>query len=571
MSAPLFLPRALVPDLVIPKGAPLPIVIPKGAPLPTTPRAPLVQIERPAYDRARDELRVSGSRTEDWRLCKRRWGFAAIDSAPRAQNKYAALGDAVHKLRELYLLYGTMPTNATREGAIALAGLDKLPPPRLPFVETRFEFMLGAHFRFTGRIDFLVANDDPTRLWGQLGVPLVGDHKTTSRKMHVKTAERLTAGDPQATLYSMYAMFMTGASVVDLHWSYMIKEKTPRALQVYARITKTQVEDSFATLLSDAQEMLQVARISGIRAVDLEPNVKACEVFGGCPYKAICPLTVQQKFGAIMSDPQTFPFPQPNGAMNGAPQQLPPGVQQGPDGSLWQPGPGGNWVPYQQQTFSPPPTPQSMPAPVSQAQQASEPSHQEYVYAAQLVTSKQALPSNVPPGVVRAYSMFTQAPHLASQYVQATQQAAPTPPASGVVPGDAPQANQNATTPEPTRRRKASAATALPPGSKDVGAEIAVSLNRIANALEGLRDAAQKAAGSEDALATANTIANAAAPVITQLGAGPPNFTPPPNFPPAGLPSNFTPPPNFPPQNAQQGAQQQQGPQGQYPFQMQQG
>lgn len=512
------------------------------------------------------ELRTSASQIESYRLCKRKWGFDQIDGIPRAQTPAAALGDRVHKLREDYLNFGIWPSRTTWEGQLALIGLEHLPPPRLPLVELRFDFGLGPNIRFRGRIDFLVPNGryDGNRIWGTPGIPLVGDHKTTSRTLFIKTPEKLTREDPQAAIYGAYALAVSGANEVDLHWSYMVKT-TPRPgqKQVRVRMSRMQVEDSFTRAVNDAQEMLTLVNIHGIRAAQLEPNVRACEAFGGCPYKSVCPLTDQQRFGGLMMNNDPASFPQNNGAasngnapgmnLNMALAPVPPGAgaQQGlvqsQDGSWWSKDASGAWVPYNNsnppqqfvqapaQQFAPAPAQQQFaqaPAPQAQQQFAQAPQAQqqfaptaqqgtgqifetpaEILLAAQLVYSQQPLQNNATPGLVKAYSGFIQQPALALAYLQAnsahqqTQQVpGNTAPSTGVNPPDKAAANTQST--EDTMKAADKAAKAAAKAEKEAlkaklnqtqATDATSALLRIANALEDLAKYAQFASGMPQA------------------------------------------------------------------------
>lgn len=517
-----------------------------------------------------NELHTSASRIESFRLCKRKWAFQALDGLDGAQNPYAELGEVVHKLREDYLLYGKWPSRYTREGKIALAGLDKIPPPRSVEVERKFEFLLG-RIRFRGRIDFLAWNNGYRASWGSLGIPLIGDHKTTSKEEYIKKPEQLVGGDPQGAIYGAYALSTTGAPFVDLHWSYMIKETRPREKQVRVRASRSQIEESFGRVVNDAQEMLTLVQIQGIRAADLEPNVRACEAFGGCPYKSVCPLTAAQRFGAFMSfennngaSPpgfnlnQTIPGPSfaPGGPPQfaapqaGPPQFAPsPFVQQGNPAAphtqqqmqmqmQMQPPQmqaqqqivtaqdGSGWVQQNGQWLQVAPAPATAPAAPAQTAAPIAPD-QEVNFAAQLVAAQQPLPANATPGTVRMYSQFLQQPHLAQQYLQAKASAGVVLP-TGVVPGDAPPSNGASTT-DDTKKPGRPAGSKTNVKAEDI-TEIKISLGRIATALEDIARQASIANGPQAQLTPQASFA----PNITQIPNGGA-----PQFPFPGAPQGF--------------------------------
>lgn len=249
------------------------------------------------------KVRISASQIETFRLCKRKWAFQKIDRLPSPQNAAAALGEEAHKHRENWLTAGTPPPADTRAGKLAVVGLEHLPPPGIAEVEKSLWLTTQVDsntVEVSGRIDFFLRNAEPQKTWGELGVPLIGDHKTTASEEWMKSAEVLTGGDPQGAIYGKYALEQTGAQQVDLLWAYMIKSSSPRAAQVRARMHKDQVDEQYGKVLTDARNMLVILN-QGVVGKDVEPTTTACEAFGGCPYRDVCPITNQQKIGALMA------------------------------------------------------------------------------------------------------------------------------------------------------------------------------------------------------------------------------------------------------------------------------
>lgn len=245
-------------------------------------------------------LFVSPSAIETFWLCKRKWAFRAIDRIPAQQNEAALLGDYVHKLRENWLVYGIQPPD-DRGGQIAKAGLEFLPPPRYPLVETKLFVPTEYGYSFVGRIDFFLHNQTPDRLWGTPGIPVVGDHKTTSSEDYVKNEETLATKDPQGTLYGLAALLATNAPAVDLHWSYMIKSSTPRQRQVRVRVSRERIAQNMEAMHGTARKMLQIVNEPAICANKVEANPEACGAFGGCPYQAACAITVMDRVKAVFT------------------------------------------------------------------------------------------------------------------------------------------------------------------------------------------------------------------------------------------------------------------------------
>lgn len=249
------------------------------------------------------KVRISASQIETFRLCKRKWAFQKIDKLPSPQSPAAALGEEAHKHREAWLIAGTPPPADTRAGKLALAGLEQLPPPGIAEVEKSLWLSVkdGTNtVEVSGRIDFFLRNAEPQKTWGENGIPLIGDHKTTAGEEWMKSAEVLTGGDPQGAIYGRYALEQTGAGAVDLLWAYMIKGSSPRSAQVRARMSKTQVDEQFGRVISDSRDMLVILN-QGVVGKEVEPTTTACEAYGGCPFRDVCPITNQQKIGALMA------------------------------------------------------------------------------------------------------------------------------------------------------------------------------------------------------------------------------------------------------------------------------
>jgi CRISPR/Cas system-associated exonuclease Cas4 (RecB family) len=252
----------------------------------------------------RPAIYISPSQIETFRVCPRKWAFAKIDRIPQPQSPAAAFGEACHKYREDWLNFGTPPPSDDKAGKTALAGLEHLPPPGIADVEVKLDMQHtldnGKLLAVTGRVDFFVENQTEEKLFGELGIPLVGDHKTSSDEKWVKTPEKLKGGDAQAAIYGAWALAKTNAQAVDLHWSYMIKAASPRQLQIKTRMTIAEIAEQYGKVVEDAKKMI-VFREGNIPAKEVEPNARGCDAFGGCPYREICPITNEQKIGGYMA------------------------------------------------------------------------------------------------------------------------------------------------------------------------------------------------------------------------------------------------------------------------------
>ncbi len=304
--------------LVLP---PTPELIPLE--LQKNPRAGLriITAEQANVAKAKGIFGYSPSQIDTFRDCVRKWGFGSIEYAPRPENAAANLGTECHTHWENYLRHGTAPPN-TLAGKVARATLRYLPLPGVAVIEgeTKLFTPLGI---FTTRIDFSVADQgahslaalgDPHPTWDQslplAGVPLTGDHKSTSNiDDYAKRPEDLIGdgtselpGDAQATGYSLIQHAKhPEATAFDLFWSYSQTKGAKRAHPVRARHSLTTLDRSLSYFWPDVAQM-RFYKENTKRANDLPANPLSCDKYGGCPYRDRCALTNEQRNDAMMSE-----------------------------------------------------------------------------------------------------------------------------------------------------------------------------------------------------------------------------------------------------------------------------
>lgn len=257
-------------------------------------------------------FQFSASQVDTYRDCPRKWAFDKIDRVPRVTHESAKLGSDVHDLREKWLRDGILPDGDDYASLCARAGIEHLPMPGVATVEGQV-IKKAPHVSkdafWIGYIDFFIGDQGvagyypPERSdWPSVdGVPLVGDHKTTANKSYIKTIDYLLDEDPQGAMYAMYAMDRMGASHVDLFWHFIVKTKKPRPVPVRVRATRPRIEASYEKVLIDAGTMKNIFETPGIKAMDVEPDPTACDMYGGCPHRnsGRCQLTMTQKIGAL--------------------------------------------------------------------------------------------------------------------------------------------------------------------------------------------------------------------------------------------------------------------------------
>lgn len=272
----------------------------------TLPIIPAVPPPEPLVSDA--EWLVSPSQADTFVDCKRKWGFKYIDKIDGAQNRYAALGEKVHKVLEDYLLYGKAPdlyetfevldkngkTIYHYPGRIAYAGMHHLPSPATPKdVELDFRWR-----GWRGKIDLGYEKDHDT--YGRIHV--VHDHKTTTNLNYAKTPDDLKI-DAQGLIYAMVALDASGAQQVLDQWVYYQTREPYKSLKTELLMTRTMCEDGMV-FWDDTAAQIRHAKKTVSRAMDLEPSPQVCDRYGGCPYRdsGHCQLTEEQRVrGYFMS------------------------------------------------------------------------------------------------------------------------------------------------------------------------------------------------------------------------------------------------------------------------------
>jgi RecB family exonuclease len=234
---------------------------------------------------------VSPSQISTFRSCNRQWYFQSILGIRAPQKPSAALGEAVHKQLEDYILKGTPPDKTIPAGQIASKGLGFLPPA----AECDVELNIGEHpagqnlkiegIQVTGRIDLL--------RWKGAPMPEVLDHKTTSNPSYALTESELH-NDPQMLIYSgfLYALLKhqkvwEGRQMVRAtHLVY--GTRAPYVSQRTSVLMEyDHVRDAWGTHLRDTVlDMKDAAVLPSV--IEVEPNYSACGKYGGCFFKDKC-------------------------------------------------------------------------------------------------------------------------------------------------------------------------------------------------------------------------------------------------------------------------------------------
>jgi hypothetical protein len=278
--------------------------------------------------------------------CERKWALAYVCGFKSPQTPAQALGQAVDDGQlQPYLKWGR-PFDDSEAGKIAAAGLQFLPKPRAqtPGLEAQKYFKIPsasslqgqpAPFAYQGYLDIWAPKGGfPTIPF--TGNPQVGDSKTTKNKRYAKTEEQLKK-DPQAMLYSVWAMFDHRSREgkipkgVDLNWIYFLTDGSYKAFERKATAVADEVFARFLEIDKVGQHILDLWEKAPRRgeededawletrkayALSLPPNPKMCAEYGGCPHRHICNLGPGEITGDELTEEQKRRLPVMGGTLD---------------------------------------------------------------------------------------------------------------------------------------------------------------------------------------------------------------------------------------------------------------
>lgn len=276
---------------------------------------------------------TSASQIDTYLSCPRRWFYRSVLKVKTPQHPKAALGDRVHKLLEAYLesppYAPAWPDVAETfeltgrggkvtkyyPGKLAELGIRHLPPPGVATVEETMRLDIhygGEPIRYNGRVDAQWAEvaGEPAPL-SALGMDpsagyVIHDHKTTASLSYALTDDpapgpKSLAWNVQALIYARWA-FHQYAHIpkVRLSWGYLVTApKKEKSSPVTIEVDREHVRSCAPALDSTARNM-GVYR----RHLDVLPpaDTQACEDYGGCAYRDICPRSEEEKLGGLFMD-----------------------------------------------------------------------------------------------------------------------------------------------------------------------------------------------------------------------------------------------------------------------------
>jgi len=237
----------------------------------------------------------SVSEIDTFNLCQRKWGFRWIDKIKR-QNRFAERGTKMHDIAEAYLVLGEQPDTSERYGLLFSKGIKFLPPARLPTleVERKFEYISESGIWYIGAQDYVWPENE-------FGLVQIGDHKSLTKFKWALNEESLR-NNTQAGLYTEVQLARFERTHVMLKWHYYQDTKKPSARTMTTALTRDQAAATVRRMDETAHAIARHRRtLSQGDAKQLPGNVHACEMYRGCSYRDICPLSNEEKMEAIMT------------------------------------------------------------------------------------------------------------------------------------------------------------------------------------------------------------------------------------------------------------------------------
>lgn len=275
---------------------------------PLTETGPALISDRPP---GRPDLELLHSPTDLGRTaCERFYGFwhkgpaLGIEREPRGES--LVLGSELHKISENYLTRGEQPDRLTHAGNMFITGLPFLPPPGSGGVETEKVLDVSGYQYFCA-IDYQGPLPHQSGIWSL-------DHKTSKNPTRYALCQEYTTDpdthkekkgfldDIQAVIIAAAQLLETGASYAQLRWLYYKSVGSPLAIPRDIRLTRTQVEDAFGTLVHPLAERATRLRSSNSHPLELEPNPKRCHAYNRpCHYTEICDLSLSERLNPKQS------------------------------------------------------------------------------------------------------------------------------------------------------------------------------------------------------------------------------------------------------------------------------
>ena len=227
---------------------------------------------------------VSATQIKQHRSCALQWYLQRVEGWQMPQSASQALGEAIHKQVEDYLLDGTAPTlpsveNAMKKGFVPPTGGAYL-------VEEPKDYgmrMLCAGVPVKGRIDLLVPP-----VYGEHILRVV-DWKSASSFRYVPEPDVLTR-DVQGILYLKYAFEnYPFATTGQFRHVYLLTKGTGSKKVDAEVVDRSFVDGQWAHIEQTVEEIKATATRSLPVVAQTQANLSHCSAYGGCSFRDRCP------------------------------------------------------------------------------------------------------------------------------------------------------------------------------------------------------------------------------------------------------------------------------------------
>ena len=227
---------------------------------------------------------VSATQIKQHRSCALQWYLQRVEGWQMPQSPSQALGEAIHKQVEDYLLAGTNPDLPSVENAIK-KGL--VPPTGGAYlVEEPKDYGMAlkcADVPVKGRIDLLIP---PAK--GESLVKVV-DWKSASSFRYVPEADALTR-DVQGVLYLKYAFANYPFATHGQFRHVYLLTKGTGSKKVDAEVVDREfIDGQWAHIEATVEQMKATATRKLPVVAQTQANLSHCDSYGGCSFRDRCP------------------------------------------------------------------------------------------------------------------------------------------------------------------------------------------------------------------------------------------------------------------------------------------
>jgi hypothetical protein len=203
--------------------------------------------------------------------CNRAWWFKYVQKIQGPPDASQQLGTDVHAQIEHYI-----KTGQNVLGKIAMSGKAIIDGIKLlnPVIEGDISYPFGEDL-MRGRVDVRLVSP-----------PRIVDWKTTSSiEKYAKTPGDLRK-NTQMLIYADWHRKQNGVIPSLMHVYFQTKGNVP-AVEVLTHITEEQLDTGIARIKKLVEQIHVVAEQKTVQ--EITPNLRACDVGRGCPFRHVCP------------------------------------------------------------------------------------------------------------------------------------------------------------------------------------------------------------------------------------------------------------------------------------------